>query len=342
MKNKYDSISTIRYMGNKEKLLKYIVPIIEENIPAGGTICDIMAGTHSVAYALKRNYKVISNDIQYYSYVIGKALMNNYQLPNKNDIKTILDKYIAENESQGNFTFFETNYSDTYFSPEQCVEIDNIRYAIDFFDEDVKFFLLTILMSVMTKAQSSPGHFAQYMPKDHSRIIPIRKLSIYKLFFEKMDEFNDFVISNYENEVYNLDYKKLFKNNVLTNVDCIYLDSPYTADQYSRFYHVLETVSLYDNPELNFKAKYREDRHKSLFSYKRHVRGEFENIIRFSKKNKNKLIISYSNKGVLELDELIKVCNKYFDNVEVKFIDYNHSTQGRGTVERKEVLIILK
>ena len=31
--------------------------------------------------------------------------MNNYQLPNKNDIKTILDKYIAENESQGNFTF---------------------------------------------------------------------------------------------------------------------------------------------------------------------------------------------------------------------------------------------
>ena len=79
-----------------------------------------------------------------------------------------------------------------------------------------------------------------------------------------------------------------------------------------------------------------------MFSYKRHVRGEFENIIRFSKKNKNKLIISYSNKGVLELDELIKVCNKYFDNVEVKFIDYNHSTQGRGTVERKEVLIILK
>ena len=211
MKNKYDSISTIRYMGNKEKLLKYIVPIIEENIPAGGTICDIMAGTHSVAYALKRNYKVISNDIQYYSYVIGKALMNNYQLPNKNDIKTILDKYIAENESQGNFTFFETNYSDTYFSPEQCVEIDNIRYAIDFFDEDVKFFLLTILMSVMTKAQSSPGHFAQYMPKDHSRIIPIRKLSIYKLFFEKMDEFNDFVISNYENEVYNLDYKNFSK-----------------------------------------------------------------------------------------------------------------------------------
>ena len=43
MKNKYDSISTIRYMGNKEKLLKYIVPIIEENIPRGGTICDIMA-----------------------------------------------------------------------------------------------------------------------------------------------------------------------------------------------------------------------------------------------------------------------------------------------------------
>lgn len=342
MNKRYDNISTIRYMGNKDKLLKYIIPAIESVVQKGGTVCDIMAGTHSVSYALKMNYKVISNDIQNYSYVIGKALMSNYEIPNKKEIKEKIDKYIEINKNNKEYSFFEKNYTDTYFSKEQCVEIDNIRYAIEFFSEDIKYYLLTVLMSVMTKAQSSPGHFAQFMPKDHKRIIPIRKLKIYDLFFDKMEDFNNFRVSEYENFVYNMDYKALFKKKILNSVDCIYLDSPYTTDQYSRFYHVLETVALYDNPELSHKAKYREGRHQSLFSYKKHVFDEFEFIIKNTKEIGSKLVISYSNKGVLELDKLIELCSIYYSNVSVKYIDYDHSTQGKGVVKRKEVIIIME
>lgn len=328
-------------MGNKDKLLEFIIPIIEELVPRGCTICDLMAGTHSVAYGLKPNYKIISNDIQYYSFVIGKALMSNYTIPKIEHIKEKLDLHISYNNENKVFSFFKKNYTDTYFSREQCIEIDNLRYSIDFFNEDIKYLLLTVLMSVMTKAQSSTGHFAQYMPKDHKRIIPLRKLSIYSLFFEKLKEFNELVVSDFNNEVFNLDYNDLFKTGALKNVDLIYLDSPYTADQYSRFYHVLETVALYDNPKLSFKGKYRDERFKSLFSYKKHVAGEFEKIISFSRKNGSKLVISYSNKGVLNLKVLEKLCRKYYSNFKIHYIDYNHSSQGKGTVERKEVVIVL-
>ena len=33
-------------------------------------------------------------------------------------------------------------------------------------------------MNAMCKAQSSPGHFAQYMDKNHNRLKKIRQLSI--------------------------------------------------------------------------------------------------------------------------------------------------------------------
>lgn len=342
MKIKYNTISTIRYMGNKDKLLKYIIPEIEKITKPGDVIVDLMAGTHSVSYALKDKYKVISNDIQYYSYVVGKALMSNYDIPDKKEIKKLLDGYIKINMQDRIFTFFEREYTDTYFSGQQCIDIDNLRFGIEHFKEPIKSYLLTVLMSVMCRVQSSTGHFAQYMPKDHKRIIPLRKLNVYKIFFEKMDDFSSFHISNKENVVYNMDYKKLLEDDLISNVDLIYLDSPYTTDQYSRFYHVLETVALYDNPELFFKGKYRDDRVSSLFSYKAHVANEFRTVISYASNNDIKMVISYSDKGVIELKELEEIAKEYFKDVRTVYIDYNHSTQGKGTVKRKEIIMILE
>jgi len=33
------------------------------------------------------------------------------------------------------------------------------------------------------------------------------------------------------------------------------LDPPYSGEQYSRFYHVLETATKYDNPEIDKELK---------------------------------------------------------------------------------------
>lgn len=341
--SKYPFIQTIRYMGNKGKLLDYIIPEIEKLTKPGDVICDIMAGTNVIGYALKNRNIIIANDIQFYSYIISKCMLGNFTIPSTEKAHCDLDFNIEDNKINKHFYFFVENYTDTYFAGHQCLDIDSFRYAIEkVADENLRCFYLTILMSVMCKAQSTPGHFAQYMDKYHTRIIPLQQLSIYELFYSKLKDFNSYVPAVYENLSLNMDYKNMLNSGLVDNVDCFYLDSPYTSDQYSRFYHVLETICRYDNPKLEYKAKYRTDRIKSEFCYKKNAKEEFENIIKFCASKKSSLVISYSNHGVLAIEEIEKIAKIYYDNVVVKYIDYEHSSQGKGTIDIKEVIFILK
>lgn len=339
----YPNISTIRYMGNKNKLLDYIIPEIEKITNPGDMICDLMAGTNSVGYALKKRNIIISNDIQYYSFVIAKCLLSNYKIPTISEVHADIDYNYNLNLTEKKFNFFEHNYVDTYFSLQQCIDIDSLRYAIENINSEKKYLYLVLLMNAMCKAQSSPGHFAQYMDKNHNRLKKIRQLSIYDLFYAKIDEFKRFETSCYDNECFNLDYNVLLEQDeLMKKVSCFYLDSPYTTDQYSRFYHILETVCRYDNPSLSSKAKYRDNRAKSEFCYKRTVEFEFDKIIKFTARLGAKLVISYSNHGVISVDKLLEICYRYYDNVELKEINYKHSSQGNGSIDIKEIVIILK
>ncbi len=335
-------IHNIRYMGNKEKLLEYIIPELCEKTKNGGMLCDIMAGTNTIGYALNQNYKIISNDVQYYSYVIGKALLCETNI-NKGTFKEEIDRYIKLNLENMEYHFFYSHYANTYFSKKQCSEIDSIRYAIEMIKDDTKVYYnyLFALMISMCLAQSTTGHFAQYLDKNHYRVKPLRKISIIETFYKICSEISDKVISKYKNKVYNLPYEELLDKIKNVKVNTFYLDPPYTHDQYSRFYHILETVCKYDNPKLNFKAKYRSDRFMSPFCYTDKVINEFQNIIDYcSRKNAN-LVMSYSNKGVAKVNDIVEIAKNYYKNVELKEISYKHSSQGKGSINIKEVVICM-
>ncbi len=336
-------LNTIRYMGIKTNLLSELVPAIREITPKNGVVLDLMAGSNVVSYALKEFFTVYTNDVQEYSYTISKAVIENKReiISAKSAKEELLDN-IQENLLKSEYNFFEKTYSDTYFSSLQCKYIDSIRYAIDKLDNEYKKDLyLFALMCAMCKVQSTPGHFAQFMPKDHPRIIPLQKMDIYDEFLEKCNNYSDLYFNKNENKAFCGDYKELFKKNI-GHIDTIYLDSPYSQEQYSRFYHVLETLVKYDNPTVDFKAKYRNDRFQSDFCYKSKVKQEFENIMEFCQQNKINIVISYSNKGVLDYNELEKLCYEYFSSVQMNKINYTHSTQGKGTKALNELIICCK
>lgn len=73
----FPKIRTIRYLGSKRKIVDDICNLIKDKVPSGSTIADLFSGTNCISYALKDSYKIYSNDIQRYSYVIGKALLSN-------------------------------------------------------------------------------------------------------------------------------------------------------------------------------------------------------------------------------------------------------------------------
>lgn len=340
--NEFDNIKTIRYMGNKNKLLNFIIPEIKKITKKDDIICDLMCGTCSIAYALKNRNTIYTNDVQFYSYIIGKALIeNNSETINEASVNEEIIPSFEKNNNEKIYNYFYKNFSDTYFSEEQCIEIDSLRYAIEQITNEYKKSLyLVCLMYAMSKCESTTGHFAQYLPKDHKRVIPLRKKKILNEFIEKSKDLSKLVISNKNNKSFNMDYKDFFKTHAFEEVDCFYIDTPYTGEQYSRFYHILETVCKNDNPELEFKGKYRKDRYMSDFSLRANVKNEFKNMLTVLADNNKKVVLSYSNKALIPVDELEFMFSKLFKHVKLISKEYSHSTQGKGSNKLDEVVII--
>ncbi len=332
----------MRYMGSKLKLIDIIIPKLEQLISKGDTVLDLMAGTHAIGYALKPNHPIIANDVQEYSRVIGKGRIENNSISlTEDDLKKDILPFLNKNKT---YTLFAKNYSDTYFSKDQCNEIDNIRYAIDQVKSPTKKALyLTALVYAMGYCQSSPGHFAQYMPKNHPRVQKLRELNIFEAFKKKVIE-NHIFFSNYKNKVLKENYRKLLTDKnidkYLKGVKLIYIDPPYSSAQYSRFYHLLETAVNYDYPELEHKGLYRGDRFQSDFCYESKVRGEFDFIIRSAFEMDSKIAISYSERGLITPKEIAEICKKYYKKVKIHTFKHTHSMQGRGMItEMNEVLV---
>ena len=335
-------LETIRYMGIKTKLLSEIVPAIKKVTPENGIVLDLMAGSNTVSYALKEFFTVYTNDVQEYSRTISKAVIENQsETISSKTAENELGANIGVNKKNKYYSYFEKTYSDTYFSKAQCIDIDSIRYAIEQIkNEHKKSLYLFALMCAMCKVQSTPGHFAQFMPAEHKRIIPLQKMNLLEEFYKKCDNYSDLCFTDKQNKCFCMDYNELLKSDEIKKVDTIYLDSPYSQEQYSRFYHILETLVKYDEPKVDFKAKYRENRFQSNFCYKNKVRSEFEKIMSYCGKNRINLVISYSNKGLLPTDELEALAKKYFKKTELKYVDYKHSSQGKGARELKEIILV--
>ncbi|MBQ7798617.1 MAG: DNA adenine methylase [Clostridia bacterium] len=329
-------------MGNKSKLLDFIIPEIQKITDKGDVVCDLMAGTCSIGYALKERNTIYTNDVQYYSYIISQAIIvNNKSISSELAEKMTYSAY-QKNMSENIYKYFQLNYSDTYFSEPQCKEIDSVRFAIDQVqDEGIKALFMLALMSAMSTCESTPGHFAQYLNKDHQRLVPIRKMSIYNTFIAKCDDYANLISSSYSNKAFNEDANRFMESEDFDAVKCVYIDTPYTAEQYSRFYHVLETICKYDNPVLeNNKGLYRNDRFMSEFSQNASVNNAFEKMIKLCAEKKKKIVVSYSNRGLVSVGELKSIIDKYYKNCEIKTKEYNHSTQGKGNIKIEEVLFI--
>jgi adenine-specific DNA methylase len=71
-----------RYLGNKNSIIESILKEVRSVCNQGDWVCDIFSGTLSVSMALKRNgYRVISNDINKFSYSFGVSYLVNNNIP---------------------------------------------------------------------------------------------------------------------------------------------------------------------------------------------------------------------------------------------------------------------
>ncbi|MFH0766232.1 MAG: hypothetical protein V2A61_07415, partial [Calditrichota bacterium] len=72
----YPSLVVTKYMGSKKAILPFVAQELERLTKPGDIIVDLMAGTHTIGYALKQRCLMVANDIQRFSRVIGETLLN--------------------------------------------------------------------------------------------------------------------------------------------------------------------------------------------------------------------------------------------------------------------------
>jgi len=295
-----ENLNVMRYMGNKRKLLPHICAAIERRSLPGDKVVDLMAGTHSVGFSLSERNRVVANDVGVYTLPIGRALLLRPEGFSPEPYLQVIADAVSDNRAAGIFQFFQTSYADTYFSPEQCAEIDDLRYAVevlDVIDSYAADLAMASLISAMCYAQSTPGHFAQFMPSDHARVVPLRDISIFDAFSERFRGW-PIPVQARRHTVLSADWRFVFDSGQADGATVVYVDPPYNTEQYSRFYHLLETLVRYDSPELKHKALYREGRFKSNFSYRRAVAGEFGELFRRCAESCGAdVVLSYSSTG---------------------------------------------
>ena len=119
-----------------------------------------------------------------------------------------------------------------------------------------------------------------------------------------------------KNKVYQMDCQLLAEK--LENIDIAYLDPPYNQHPYGSNYHILNTIALWDKPEINksilvngkktnksaIRTDWRSER-KSAYNYKKEATGALEKLIQTI--NSDYVLLSYSTDGHMNLKDVLEI-----------------------------------
>lgn len=296
--------------------------------------------------------------------VIEKELLSTYSNLKKYgllDKKSLISRY----------------YGGVYFSYRQAVYIDIFLETIEK-NIPLKYknlFLAALLSTASDLANTVGKHFAQplkvrdtqgHIKKTvYNKALANKTVDIVTLYEKWLRKYIDLPQSKFQNIVFKGDYLDCLRT-LPNNVKTIYADPPYTRDHYSRFYHVLETMTLRDNPILSTVTAhgevhisngiYRSDRYQSPFCIKSQAPTAFREMFEFASVSNRNLLLSYSpydvtkksHPRVVTLEKLTAMAKEFFDDVEIVSAGHfshnklNSSEHFLEASDEAEVLVICK
>ncbi|MEM7245249.1 MAG: hypothetical protein AAF533_07880 [Acidobacteriota bacterium] len=343
-------LGALRYMGNKTNLLGPIRATVERLAPEGSLVVDPMAGSHAVTFALKDRHVLRCSDAQAYSAAVGRAHVDNTSVEQLdpslvNALREEAERY-RRSERLG---FMEEGFGDTYLGVAQCRDLDAWRVAVDALLPDEtdprRWLALTSSLTAACRAQASPGHFAQFLDPEHPRTLRLRRIDLLALQVEISETAR--VRPGLAGSVSRrASWRELVERHAddLSAARLWYLDPPYTRDQYSRFYHFLETLVLGDRPKLEHRARYRDDRFRSAFCSPRTASTELSELFAAisTVSPDSAIVLSYSSRGVLSESDLAAVVNETeaLELVDWQRLRHDHSTQGKGVLRDVEEWLV--
>ena len=351
----------MRFIGNKIKLVDWIYDELKFTNIKGGIFFDFFSGTTSVAKFFKgKGYQIVSSDLLYTSYVLQKAYIENNENPQFLNIIGDLQKPITLFPSSAleivlahldnlepiegfiyeNYTPGGTSHLDIprmYFTSDNGKKIDAIRTQIqnwferELISEQEYFILIACLIETVPFYANISGVYAAFHKTwDPRANKPLKLRSI------------NIITNNKPNYVYNTNSVDLITEH---EYDIIYLDPPYNNRQYAPNYHLLETISKYDEPEIKGVSGMRDySNQKSKFCVKAKALDELESILNHA--NYKYLALSYNCEGIMSTEDIMNVMKKYGELTlrEYKYLRYKSNSKGDSSNKKyiSEQLFIIK
>jgi len=296
----------MNYIGSKLKLSSWIEDEVKKVVGddlSSKVFCDMFAGTGIVGRVFKKDVKkVIANDLEHYSFVLNRNYIGNYQeiknsqsyIDELNSLSLVKDGFIYQNYCMG------SGSGRLYFSDENGKKIDTIRVKIEEWyeskkiDDDLYYFLLASLIESADKVANTASVYGAFLKH-------LKKSAQKKLVLEGAE----FIKNDNSHEVYNKDSNELIKE---ISGDILYLDPPYNQRQYSANYHLLNTISLYDEFVPKGKTGLREY-NRSSYCKKNEVKDSFEELIKNA--DFKHIFLSYNNEGLMSEDDVKSIMQKY-------------------------------
>lgn len=337
---------SIRYSGSKYK----IIPKIQEAID-GLSITkavDAFSGSTRVSQFFKHcGYNTVSNDMAVYSKILADCYLcakrpHSYYQEIVDHLNSLPGKDGWYSQNYGGLATTESSVqSDGLKRPFQMHnmnKLDSIRQEIDrLYPEDCidKSVLLTSTLLALDKVCNDMGHQASYLKDWAKKTYNIMHLEV-----------PSYIPDDLQHEVFCGDVFDLS-----VDADLYYFDPPYgtsndktktTRVRYFSYYHIWTTICKNDNPKLVGASKRRYD--VSSDSIPGAI-SEFENIKEknvqasfnklFKKFNNNYVLVSYSNRSRVKIDDLIDIMSDYYTMKKIVKIEHAPNSQTFAVVHGK-------
>jgi adenine-specific DNA-methyltransferase len=312
----------VNYIGSKKKLFRTLdSTVFQKYVDSDTTFFDLFAGTGTVAYNIREKYgcRIIANDVQYYAYVLNRAILTRYSEEEERVIRSKICEYNALPKVRG---FMAKQYSPPkrkYFTTRNAAKIDAMRLKLEadkpLLGDNVYYYLLASLLAAADKIANTPSLYGSYLKQ--FKASALKKI--------ELPEYNHSTSGLTSGDCHNRDALDIIEE---VECDVLYLDPPYNIRQYADCYHILDTIAKYDDPALyRGITGVRSDGYRSAFSSAMRAEGAFADL--FSKAKAKVLIMSYNDTGLVPHDRLIHLLERH-GRVTMLKIPYMKFTPRQG------------
>lgn len=361
----------MKYMGSKRTLLENgLGDIILRSCEGNSRFIDLFSGTGSVATYVAKNaeIEVIAVDLQAYSATMSDAILSRTARYRTEDILEIwllnviqklqnsklwqqVKKLDGVENKDTNYVFSARElcqqtsligpvwnaYGGYYYSPLQALTFDYMLKYLPV-EENERKICHAAIISAASQCAAAPGHTAQPFSPSGKGLKYIleawRKdpIEYFKSGVEKIAQ--EFALVKGKGIASDAES---FVDHISSD-DVVFLDPPYSGVQYSRFYHVLETIARNKHYEVSGVGRYPsiEERPQSEFSNVGTSKLALERLLKKLARTGATLIFTFPEKECsngLSGKFIIEIAEEWFDIQRITS-NSRFSTLGGNNVHR--------